>query len=125
LPANERAPYLDKVCAGDPALRQAIESLLKSHEQTDSLATTPAKKDAAGRLVAAREPGTGNLIGRYRIISMLGEGGMGRVYLAEDTKLHRKVPLKFLSTAFSEDLAGLHRLNRRHALSQRSIIRTF
>jgi eukaryotic-like serine/threonine-protein kinase len=112
LPTNERAPYLDQACAGDPALRQAIESLLKSHEQTDSLATTPAKKDAAGRLVAASEPGAGNFIGRYRIISMLGEGGMGKVYLAEDTKLHRKVSLKFLSTAFREDLAGLHRFEQ-------------
>src|SRR2546429_4785842 len=47
--------------------------------------------------------GTGKRLGRYEIRSQIGEGGMGEVYLAEDTKLHRRVALKILSAEFSED----------------------
>ena len=54
----------------------------------------------------------GELIGRYRINSILGEGGMDRVYLAEDTKLHRKVSLKFLSTKVSRDQERLRRFEQ-------------
>ena len=45
----------------------------------------------------------GTKLGRYEIRSKIGEGGMGEVYLAEDTKLHRRVALKILSAEFSED----------------------
>lgn len=49
------------------------------------------------------------MVAHYRILSLLGEGGMGQVYLAEDTKLHRKVSLKFLTDNFSEDAERLRR----------------
>jgi serine/threonine-protein kinase len=112
LPANKRAIYLDDACAGDPALRQAVESLLKSPGETDSLATMSAPKDSEGRLMRAEEPEAGKIIGHYRILSLLGKGGMGTVYLAEDTKLHRRVSLKFLSSAYTHDLSGLRRFEQ-------------
>src|SRR5262249_10061272 len=48
----------------------------------------------------------------YRIVSLLGEGGMGKVYLAEDTKLDRKVSLKFLSTNLTQDHERLRRFEQ-------------
>src|SRR5437667_3846665 len=54
----------------------------------------------------------GQTVGHYRILSLLGEGGMGKVYLAEDTKLHRRVSLKFLSTRFTKDHERLHRFEQ-------------
>jgi serine/threonine-protein kinase len=54
----------------------------------------------------------GTWINKYRILSLLGEGGMGSVYLAEDTKLHRKVTLKFLSSSLAQDNSRLHRFEQ-------------
>ena len=120
LPPKERAAYLDKACAGDPLLRQSVESLLKSHEKS-GFVDSPVFVAAANLLVNDQhrqeqtEVGAfqaGELIGRYRINSILGEGGMGRVYLAEDTKLHRKVSLKFLSEAVTRDHEKLLRFEQ-------------
>src|SRR5687768_2909432 len=54
----------------------------------------------------------GSTVAHYRILSLLGEGGMGRVYLAQDTKLHRKVSLKFLSTNFAQDHERMRRFEQ-------------
>lgn len=112
LSSDERAAYLDKVCDGDLSLRQAVESLLKSHEET-GFVDQPAYEAAADMLLQDRKLTAGQTVGRYRIVSLIGEGGMGRVYLAEDTKLHRKVSLKFLSTNVTQDH---ERLRRAHAV---------
>jgi serine/threonine protein kinase len=55
---------------------------------------------------------SGQIVAHYKILSTIGEGGMGKVYLAEDTRLHRKVALKFLSGSFTEDNQRLRRFEQ-------------
>jgi eukaryotic-like serine/threonine-protein kinase len=111
LPPVERADYLEEACGGDAALRRAVESLVKSHAESNFL-DAPVH-DAAADILADRfqlEPG--QMIPHYQIVSLIGEGGMGQVYLAEDTKLHRKVSLKFLSSNFAQDLERMRRFEQ-------------
>ena len=102
LPQKERAAYLDQACGENQSVRVAVESLLKSHEESDNFVDVPAYK-VAETLLEDQKFGPSDVIGHYRILSLLGEGGMGKVYLAQDTKLHRKVSLKFVSTSFDRD----------------------
>ncbi len=69
----------------------------------------PAYKAAAEMLVDESDFKSGQTVAHYKIVSLLGEGGMGQVYLAEDTKLHRKVSLKFLTSSLTEDRERLRR----------------
>src|SRR2546428_5065459 len=112
LAPNERVVYLERSCSGDLSLRRAVESLIKSHEETGNFVDTPAYQAAAEMLVDGVALRSGQTVAHYRIVSLLGEGGMGKVYLAEDTKLHRKVSLKFLSTTFTQDHERLRRFER-------------
>ena len=112
LAPHERADYLNEACSGDLSLRQAVESLLKSHEETDNFVDTPAYQAAAEMLLDDADLKSGQTISHYRILSLLGEGGMGTVYLAEDTKLHRNVSLKFLSANFMQDQERLRRFEQ-------------
>ena len=117
LAPGERRAYLERVCNGDLALRRAVESLLKSHEET-GFVDQPAYQAAADMLVEHGKLTAGQTLGRYRIVSLIGEGGMGQVYLAEDTKLHRKLSLKFLSTNVTQDHERLRRFEQEsHATS--------
>ena len=111
LAREKRAAYLDRACDGNALLRQAVESLLKSHEET-GFVDQPAYQAAADMLMQDGMLSAGQTVGRYRIVSLIGEGGMGRVYLAEDTKLHRKVSLKFLSTSVTREHERLRRFEK-------------
>jgi len=112
LPPDKRAAYVDDACRGDESLREAVESLLKSHEQTNNFIDAPAYQAAAEMLASDVDFKPGQQMAHYRIVSLIGEGGMGRVYLAEDTKLQRRVALKFLSRTLTEDHDRLRRFER-------------
>ncbi len=109
----EQAAFLDEACAGDQALRKQVESLLASDEQAESFIETPAFKEAS-RLLADRQPESmvGRAIGPYQIVALLGAGGAGEVYLAQDARLCRRVALKFLPACFTRDEERLRRFEQ-------------
>src|SRR5437016_2178409 len=90
----ERSAFLATECGGDDALRQHVESLIASHEQAGEFIEAPAFEVMAGSLVDDQL--VGRNLGPYAISARLGAGGMGEVYLAQDTRLERKVALKML-----------------------------
>jgi WD40 repeat protein/serine/threonine protein kinase len=93
---DRRAAFLDRVCGGDPALRQRVEKLLDAHERAGSFLKQPA---AAGATDAYRpvSEGPGAVIGPYKLLQQIGEGGFGVVYMAEQQEpVRRKVALKII-----------------------------
>jgi Tol biopolymer transport system component/serine/threonine protein kinase len=99
---DERAAFLDEACGGDDELRREIESLLKAHDKAGNYFAAPAMEVAAGLLAERRSLlRVGQSLSHYRVLSLIGAGGMGEVYLAEDTRLGRKVGLKLLPAAFT------------------------
>jgi eukaryotic-like serine/threonine-protein kinase len=98
-PAAERSAYLDGVCDGDPSLRAEVDSLLSAYETSDGL-STPAW---LGQL-QHNQSFTPNTIGPYHLIRKLGEGGMGQVWLAEQTApVQRQVALKLIRAGMFDE----------------------
>lgn len=104
LPHGERESFLEEKCGEDEDLRREVESLLKSDEMSGDFIQSPALEVAAE--ILAGEKGSskiGQKIGNYKIISLLGVGGMGEVWLADDAKLKRKIALKLLADVQNKD----------------------
>ena len=116
-PAGERSALLDQACAGDIDLRRRVDILLRSHESPDSFLVGPAVDPGAlpglhqgvtvdvapgrpdGEITDRRstEEGPGSQIGPYKLLQQIGEGGMGTVFMAEQTQpVRRKVALKVI-----------------------------
>ena len=112
LEPEQRAAYLDEVCSGDRTLRQEVESLITSDQRGLSFIDEPALMGAPA--LASDEPAlaAGDHIDRYQVLSLLGSGGMGEVYLAHDEKLDRKIALKLLPADFTASQARLQRFQQ-------------
>ena len=110
---SERTAFISEASEGDEELRRDVESLLASHEEAGQFIEEPVVDEAA-RLLATDHANAmvGQRIGHYRIISLLGSGGMGEVYLAEDSQLGRKVAIKILPLQFSQDRDRVRRLQQ-------------
>jgi tetratricopeptide (TPR) repeat protein len=91
-----RAAFLDRACAGDPGLRHSVESLLSAYDAGEFL-----EAPALDPVVRAEEPavreGPGTVVGRYKLLEQIGEGGFGIVFMAEQQRpVRRKVAVKVL-----------------------------
>ena len=110
-PPETRCAFLDEVCGEDIELRAQVERLVSKDELAGSLLEKPVlagvtgARDAAGSLV-------GKQYGSYRILSLLGAGGMGKVYRARDSKLGREVAIKTMTPEFACDPDRIARFKR-------------
>src|SRR5262249_120736 len=113
LDQSEQDAFLEQACFGDEALRIRVRSLLSSDEQDWGLLEKPAFEAAAALFAEDRLAlSVGEQLGNYRILDLLGTGGMGEVYLAEDSKLGRNIALKLLPEDFTTDELRMRRFQR-------------
>ena len=113
LEPDQRAAFLDESCAGNDALRREVESLIAAHQQAESFIEIP-PVEAVEDLPACESGRSiiGHSIGPYIVISELGRGGMGEVYLGHDTRLGRRVALKLLPADLSKGRDHVDRFER-------------
>ena len=104
----DRQAFLAEACGTDAALRARVDNLLAASDRVGTFLETP----AAVLLDAGREDLSGRSVDSYQLVSRLGAGGMGEVYLAHDTKLDRPVALKFLSPELAADRTRLRRFHQ-------------
>ena len=109
---SQRAAFLREACAGDEALRQEVEALLANEGEAKGFIEAPALEAAAKMAADNRQSLVGRQVGPYKIVSLLGTGGMGEVYLAQDPRLERTVALKILPTELASDPDRMRRFIR-------------
>jgi len=114
VPLSEREAFINEQCREDEELRQELESLLAVKNSSYDFFDQPPLSLAAEMFAQKdRQPTlVGKEISHYKIIRLLGAGGMGEVYLAEDTKLHRQIALKVLTAYFETDVERIRRFEK-------------
>ncbi len=110
---GERHLFVKKKCAGDETLLMEIESLLSSFDESESFMQGTAVGEVAEVLDRSEQFQKGNFVHHYEIIRLIGAGGMGEVYLAEDKNLERRVAVKILAKKFSR-----HKVNRNRFIEE-------
>ena len=113
LGPKQRVAFLAQACAGDAELLREVESLIASNEQAGEFIDAPALEVAAELLTMDQcELLPGKSLGPYTILELLGSGGMGEVYLAQDSRLGRRVALKLLPDHFVTNEERLRRFRQ-------------
>ena len=138
---GRRASFLDQACGSDKDLRREVEKMLDFEKQSEDfiktdvfdvaarLITQPRLKNTSDSIDDARFVPGDVLLARYRIVGLLGRGGMGEVYRADDLKLKQSVALKFLPASVSADGAALARFYKEvsvaRQISHRHVCRVY
>jgi hypothetical protein len=110
--ASERTAFLDKACRDDQSLRREVETLLDSRGG-GSFLEKPAYEVVPELFESETDDALiGSQLGPYTVTSRIGKGGMGIVYLAQDTRLDRPVAIKMLAAQYTSNLQQRERLKR-------------
>jgi serine/threonine protein kinase len=113
VPPSERAAFVAESCGGDETVLRDVQSLLSHEADAESFLERPALDVAPGPPGEGHQPTlVGTTLNHYHVLSLLGAGGMGEVYLARDRRLDRTVALKILPVDLARDPERMQRFER-------------